>query len=277
LLEASFEVRPLTACIGAEIHGLDLRQDLPDATIAALESALLEHLVLFFRDQAISPAQQIAFSRHFGELLVHPFGPIHPEHPELIVLDQARPVGEGTDIWHSDTTYMPHPPLGSVLRALQVPVVGGDTCFANMVAAYDALSPAMQQALEGLRAVHDIAVPVERALRFGSSKLSVEEARAQWPPLSHPVVRTHPITGHKALYVNRNATTHIEDLPERENEWLHSFLCDHVRSPSFQCRFRWEPDSIAFWDNRASQHYAIPDYDERRIMHRTTLIGDRPY
>jgi taurine dioxygenase len=277
LLEASFEVRPLTACIGAEIHGLDLRQDLPDATIAALESALLEHLVLFFRDQAISPAQQIAFSRHFGELLVHPFGPIHPEHPELIVLDQARPVGEGTDIWQSDTTYMPHPPLGSVLRALQVPVVGGDTCFANMVAAYDALSPAMQQALEGLRAVHDIAVPVERALRFGSSKLSVEEARAQWPPLSHPVVRTHPITGHKALYVNRNATTHIEDLPERENEWLHSFLCDHVRSPSFQCRFRWEPDSIAFWDNRASQHYAIPDYDERRIMHRTTLIGDRPY
>jgi taurine dioxygenase len=277
LPEAGFELHPLTACIGAEVRGVDLRADLPDATVEALEAALLAHLVLFFRDQDISPKEQVAFSRRFGDLLEHPFGPIHSEHPEIIVLDQARPVGEGTDIWHSDTTYMPEPPMGSVLRAVQVPKVGGDTCFANMVAAYDALSSAMQETLEGLRAVHDIAVPVARALRFGSSKLSVEEARAQWPPLSHPVVRTHPVTGHKALYVNRNATTHIEGLSERENEWLHGFLCDHVRSPSFQCRFRWEPNSIAFWDNRASQHYAIPDYDERRIMYRTTLIGDRPF
>lgn len=276
MAEASFEIRPLTACIGAEIQGLDLRETLPDETIASLEEALLTHLVLFFRDQDITPEQHIAFSRRFGELLVHPFGPVHPEYPEIIVLDQQRPRGEGTDLWHSDTTYMPRPPLGSVLRAIELPEVGGDTCFASMVAAYDALSPAMQEALAGLRAVHDIAVPVARALRFGSSKLSVEEARAQWPPLTHPVVRTHPVTGKKALYVNRNATTHIEGLSERESEWLHSHLCDHVRSPTFQCRFRWAPHSIAFWDNRASQHYAIPDYDTRRVMHRTTLIGDRP-
>ena len=270
------EVRPLTACIGAEVRGVDLREELPEATIRALEAALLEHLVLFFRDQDLTPGEHVAFSRRFGELLVHPFGPIHPEHPEIIVLDQTRPVGEGTDIWHSDTTYMPEPPLGSVLRAVQVPEVGGDTCFASMVAAYEALSPAMREALDGLRAVHDIAVPVQRALRFGDSKLSVEEAREKWPPLSHPVVRTHPVTGRKALYVNRNATTHIEGLSERESEWLHAFLCDHVRAPRFQCRFRWAPHSIAFWDNRASQHYAIPDYHSRRIMHRTTLIGDTP-
>ena len=275
--ELGFEIRPLTACIGAEIRGLDLQQELTAPDVDALTAALLDYQVLFFREESITPVQQIEFSRHFGELLVHPFGPIHPEYPEIIVLDQVRPVGEGTDIWHADTTYMPEPPLGSVLRALQVPEVGGDTCFANMVAAYEALSPAMQEALEGLRAVHDIAVPVQRALHYGSSKLSVEEARSQYPPVTHPVVRTHPITGRKALYVNRNATTHIEGLSERENEWLHAFLCDHVRSPVFQCRFHWEPDSIAFWDNRASQHYAIPDYDEHRIMHRTTLIGDRPF
>ena len=276
MTEAQLDIRPLTAVIGAEVHGLDLREPLSDASSRALQQALLDHQVLFFRNQAITPSEHIAFSRRFGELLVHPFGPVHAEHPEIIVLDQVRPRGEGTDIWHADTTYMPQPPLGSVLRALEVPEVGGDTCFANMIAAYEALSPAMQEMLVGLRAVHYIAVPVERALRFGSSKLSVEEARKQWPPLSHPVVRTHPATGRKALYVNRNATTHIEGLSERESEWLHGYLCDHVRSPAFQCRFRWEKDSIAFWDNRASQHYAIPDYDSHRVMHRTTLIGDVP-
>ncbi|NRA09867.1 MAG: TauD/TfdA family dioxygenase [Myxococcales bacterium] len=270
-------VDPLTANIGAEVSGLDLREELSQEQVEQLEAALLEHLVLFFRDQAITPEQQIAFSARFGELLVHPFGPIHPDYPEIIVLDQVRPVGEGTDIWHADTTYLEEPPLGSVLRAVELPPVGGDTYFGNMFAAYEALSPEIQEMIGGLRAVHDIAVPLVRAEAYGDSKLSLAEARAQWPPTTHPVVRTHPVSGRKALYVNRNATTHIEGLSERENEWLLPLLCDQVRSPAFQCRFQWEKDSIAFWDNRGSQHYAVPDYDVRRMMHRTTLLGDRPY
>jgi taurine dioxygenase len=275
--DSKLRVAPLTACIGAEVHGVDLRGELSPGQIEALEGALLEHLVLFFRDQSITPEQQIAFSARFGELLVHPFGPIHPDYPEIIVLDQVRPVGEGTDIWHADTTYLEEPPLGSVLRAVELPPVGGDTYFGNMFAAYEALSPEIREMIGGLRAVHDIAVPLVRAEAYGDSKLSLAEARAQWPPTTHPVVRTHPVSGRKALYVTRNATTHIEGLSERENEWLLPLLCDQVRSPAFQCRFHWEQDSIAFWDNRGSQHYAVPDYDVRRVMHRTTLLGDRPY
>jgi taurine dioxygenase len=274
--DPGFELFPVTTVLGAEVSGIDLRDELPQSTIDALESALLEHGVLFFRNQPITPAQHVAFSARFGELLVHPFGHVHPENPEIVILDQVRPVGEGTDIWHCDTSYLPEPPMGSVLRPVELPTRGGDTCFASATAAFEALSPAMQEMIDGLQAVHDIAVPMERAIRYGDSRLSVEEARAEFPPFSHPVVRTHPVTGRKALFVTRNATTHIEGIPERESEWLLPFLCDHLRSPSFQCRFHWEPDSIVFWDNRATQHYAIPDYDERRIMHRTTLLGDRP-
>ena len=277
MADSKLRVDPLTANIGAEVSGLDLREELSQEQVEQLEGALLEHLVLFFRNQAITPEQQIAFSARFGELLVHPFGPIHPDYPEIIVLDQVRPVGEGTDIWHADTTYLEEPPLGSVLRAVELPPVGGDTYFGNMFAAYEALSPEIQEMIGSLRAVHDIAVPLVRAEAYGDSKLSLAEARAQWPPTTHPVVRTHPVSGRKALYVTRNATTHIEGLSERENEWLLPLLCDQVRSPAFQCRFQWEEDSIAFWDNRGSQHYAVPDYDVRRMMHRTTLLGDRPY
>ena len=275
--EAGFQIHPVTAVIGAEIRGLDLREELPQATIDALERAMLEYGVLFFRSQPLTPAQHVAFSARFGELLVHPFGHVHPEHPELVILDQVHPVGEGTDIWHCDTSYLPEPPLGSVLRPVQLPARGGDTCFASAEAAFEALSPALQEMCLELRAIHDIAVPMERAIRYGDSRLSVEEARKDFPPTSHPVVRTHPVTGRKALFVTRNATTHIEGIPERESEWLLPFLCDHLRSPRFQCRFHWEPDSVVFWDNRSTQHYAIPDYHERRIMHRTTLIGDKPF
>ena len=280
-LNAARRVRRLTvqrvsSAVGAEVSGIDLREDLPETTICALRDALVEFGVLFFRDQPITPTQQVAFSARFGELLVHPFGHVHPEHPELVILDQVRPVGEGTDIWHCDTSYLPEPPMGSVLRAIQLPASGGDTCFASAAAAYDALSPALQEMIGGLRAVHDIGVPMERALPYGDSRLSVEEAREKLPPVSHPIVYTHPVTGRKALFVTHNATTHIEGIPERESRWLLPFLCDQLNSPAVQCRFRWEPDSVVFWDNRSTQHYAIPDYHERRIMHRTTLCGSRP-
>jgi len=273
---ADFTLRPLTACIGAEISGIDLREDLPDRTIRALESALHEHLVLFFRKQAITLEQQIAFTRRFGELLVHPFGPAHPEHPEIIVLDQRAPKGEGADEWHADTTYIPEPPLGSVLRAVELPPVGGDTCFASMIAAYEALSPPIKQLVDGLHAYHDITGNLVRAAQAGKSSLSLQEALVQWPPVLHPVVRTHPRSGRKALYVYSVAVKRIEGLSEPESDALLRFLCEHINSPRFQVRFHWEPDSIAFWDNRSVQHLAIPDYQERRIMYRATLKGDVP-
>ena len=271
------EIRPLTSCIGAEIAGIDLRQDLPDSTIREIESALHQHLVLFFRKQPISLEQQIAFTRRFGELLVHPFGPSHPDHPEIIVLDQKAPKGEGADEWHADTTYIPEPPLGSVLRAVELPPLGGDTCFASMIAAYEALSPPIKQLVDGLRAVHDITGNLVRAAGAGKSSLSLQDALEKWPPVSHPVVRTHPKSGRKALYVYSVAVKRIEGLTERESDALLRFLCDHINSPQFQCRFRWEPDSIAFWDNRAVQHLAIPDYQERRVMYRASLRGDVPF
>jgi taurine dioxygenase len=165
-----------------------------------------------------------------------------------------------------------------VLKAVQLPSVGGDTCFANAVAAYEALSDSMQRFVDELRAVHDISKPMARAVRagiFDAAKLA--ELQKQWPPVEHPVARRHPITGRKALYVNGNSTTRIVGLSERENDLLLPFLNDHVRSPAFQCRFRWDTHSIAFWDNRTVQHYAVPDYNERRVMHRVTLSGDKPY
>lgn len=273
---SDLEIRPVTGVLGAEISGIDLREEQPRETIDRLRAALLEHLVLFFRDQPISVEQQIAFARRFGELSVHPFGPKHPDHPEIIVLDQVAPKDEGADAWHADTTYVAEPPLGSVLRAVKLPALGGDTCFASMFAAYEALSPPIRELIDDLRAVHDITGNVVRANRYGDSSLSLEEALAQWPPVSHPVVRTHPESGRKALYVYDVAVSQIEGLSERENAAILPLLCEHVRSPAFQCRFTWEPDSVIFWDNRAVQHLGVPDYHERRIMHRATLVGDAP-
>jgi taurine dioxygenase len=270
------EIRPLTAAIGAEVHGIDLREPLDAARLGALRGALGDHLVLFFRDQAISPAQHLAFARHFGSISVAPFGPKHPDFPEITVLDQVTPRGEGADSWHTDNTFMPEPPLGSILRAVKLPSLGGDTCFASMYAAYEALSPALQTLLSGMRAVHDLTRMLRKAIANGQSTASLARMQEQWPAIEHPVVRTNPETGRRALFVNGNFTVRIVGLTERENDALLPFLIDHVRSPEFQCRFRWQPGSIAFWDNRWVQHYAVADYGERRIMERVTIRGDRP-
>ena len=269
-------ILPVTPAIGAEVCGVDLREPLAPEAVATLERALLDHHVLFFRDQDLSPGQQIAFARHFGPIGIPPFVPRYGENPELIVLDQKSPKGEGADNWHSDNTFMREPPMGSILRAVLLPAHGGDTCFASMVAAYEALSPAIQRLISGLRAVHDITRPLQKGLAAGHTTASLEEMQKQWPPVDHPVVRTHPVTGRKALFVNGNSTTRILGLTERENDVLLAFLVDHVRSPEFQCRFRWEVDSLAFWDNRSTQHFAVPDYSERRVMHRVTIAGDEP-
>jgi taurine dioxygenase len=273
----TIEVRALTAEIGAEVEGVDLREPLDDATVEALKEALQRHLVLFFHDQDITGRQHLEFAKRFGTITVAPFGPKHPDHPEITVLDQQTPKGEGADNWHADNTFMPEPPMGSILRAVLLPSVGGDTCFASGYAAYEALSPAMQQFLDGMRAVHDISRMLRKAIANGQATEPFEQMQRQYPPFSHPVVRTNQVTGRKCLFINGNWTARIEGLTERENEALLPMLLDHVRSPEYQCRFRWREGSIAFWDNRWVQHYGVADYGGyRRIMQRVTIEGDRP-
>jgi taurine dioxygenase len=274
---ADISIVPTTAIIGAEIRGIDLAQPLEAAEIRAIEEALYEHLVLFFPDQKISPAEHIAFSKQFGEIQAAPFGPKHPDFPAITVLDQVNPSGQGADRWHTDNTYMPNPPMGSILRGVQLPSVGGDTCFASTIAAYEALSPEMQRFADGLRAEHDLTRTLSRAIRDGHSDALLSTMQREWPPTEHPVVRTHPKSGRKCLFVNGNFTTRITNLSEEESNTVLPFLIEHVRSPAFQCRFRWEEDALVFWDNRVVQHYGVPDYTERRIMHRVTLDGDRPF
>jgi len=265
---------PLTSAIGATIGGVDLSSDLDDTTIAALRQALLDHLVLFFRDQALTEEAHIRFAERFGPISVPAFRTDSTERPEIIVLDQLAPKGEGADSWHADNTYMTEPPMASILRAVSLPSLGGDTCFANMYAAYDALSPAMQDFLDGLSATHSIMVMVERTKHLGNAGL--RSAADEWPPVSHPVVRVHPETGRKLLNVNANWTVAIDQLTRTESDALLAFLFAHLRSPDLPCRFRWSEGSVAFWDNRVVQHYAVPDYIERRVMQRVTVAGDRP-
>jgi alpha-ketoglutarate-dependent taurine dioxygenase len=270
---SSIEITPVTAAIGGEVRGVDLREELSDVDVKVLRQGLLDHLVLFFRDQHITDEEQLAFALRFGPMHVSPLQTVHQDAPEIVVLNQVYPRGEGADEWHSDNTFLADPPMGSILRAVLLPAVGGDTCFASMYAAYEGLSPAMRAFVDGLRAVHDITNPLRKAIRDGHSTLDLGEMQRKCPPVEHNVVVTHPETGRKALFVNRNSTTHIVGLSDREQEAILPFLFDHVRSPEYQCRFHWEEGSIAFWDNRSVQHYAVADYHERRIVHRATIAG----
>lgn len=269
-------IQPVNPTIGAYVSGIDLKQPLARADRDAIETALLHHGVLFFRDQDVTPEEQIAFAREFGEIDIPPLLTKYSANPEMIVLDQVAPRGQGADEWHSDNTFAAEPPMGSILHAVKIPGLGGDTCFANMHAAYDALAAPLRRMCDELQAVHDITKPMRKAIAAGHTEQSLADIQAKWPPVVHPVVRTHPVTGRKALFVNGNSTTHIVGMSERESEAILRLLIDHVRDPLFQCRFGWDLHSIAFWDNRSVQHYAVPDYAERRIMNRVTLVGDRP-
>lgn len=266
-------VEPMTPTIGAEISGIDLSGALDDETIGEIRAALLAHKVIFFRDQDINRAQHIAFARRFGELEIHPATPA--DQPDREVLHIAYgPDSKGRENnWHSDVTWRAEPSLGSILRAVELPPVGGDTLFADMAAAFRGLSPAMQDWLRSLSAVHDIARVFAKRLRKDA-----EELHAKYPPQVHPVVRTHPETGEQAIYVNTAFTSHIQGLSSKESDWLLQHLYEQAALPEYQCRFRWRPGSIAFWDNRAAQHYAASDYFPAvRKMERVTIAGDRPF
>jgi taurine dioxygenase len=269
----TLDIRPLTPAIGAEIFGVDLAApDIADH-VPAIHAALLAHKVIFFRDQHISAAQHIAFARHFGALEIHLATPRTQEHQEILRIAHGPDSRGSENNWHSDVTWREAPSLGSILRAIEVPQVGGDTLFADMHLAFLSLSPEMQRFVRGLTAVHDIARVF--AGRLGASR---EDLHAKYPPQRHPVVRTHPETGAPTLFVNTGFTSHIEGLSAAESSHLLAQLYATAGNPELQCRFRWQPGSIAFWDNRATQHFAASDYfPARRVMERVTIAGCKPF
>ncbi len=278
---ANIEAVRMTSTIGAEIRGIDLAQPMDAPTLAALKDAMAAHKVLFFRDQDITPEQQVAFGKLWGELTVHPFVP-HLDHlPEVLVLDNDadNPVF-ATDVWHSDETFRVEPPMGSILRCVNIPPAGGDTLWCDMVAAYAGLSDKMQHFLSGLEAIHDFK-PFRRkfdALPTRERHARLAEMEEELPNPTHPVVRTHPVTGEKALFVNRQFTLAIKDMRADESNALLEFLYGQTLIPEYQVRFRWQPHSIAFWDNAPTQHYAANDYyPQRRTMYRVTVKGGRPF
>ncbi len=270
----TLQVKKLTPHIGAEISGVDLSRPLGNQQFQEVHDALMENQVIFFRDQHLTHDQHKAFGRLFGELAVHPASPNAPEgHPEILTIhaDEKSKHVAGEE-WHSDVSCDPEPPMGSILYLTEVPPEGGDTLFASMYAAYEKLSPPVRTLVEGLTAIHD-GEPVYRG-RFGWT-----DARGQaFPKAEHPVVRTHPVTGRKALFVNPNFTTAIKGVSRLESDALLQMLYRHCETPEFQCRFRWQPNSVAFWDNRCALHHAMWDYyPQRRHGFRVTIKGDRPF
>ncbi len=269
----SLRFDPLTPTIGAEVHGIDLGEAMTEAAFDALHEGWMRHQVLFFRDQPLDIEQLKALGRRFGELHVHPMGDVEG-HPGVYRIhadaNTKRFSGRG---WHSDVSCDEKPPSASILHLHTVPDVGGDTVFANMYAAYEALSPTLAGFLDGLEACHSGRAAYQGY--FGRSEETMRDGA--YPEAVHPVIRTHPVTGRKALYVNEGFTFHIVGLEPEESYALLEFLYRHIASPDFQCRFRWRENSIAMWDNRCVQHTAIPDYmPQIRSGHRITVVGDRP-
>ena len=273
--EAVYEtivVEAVSPVIGVEVAGVDMTKPIPARQVEDLTQALANHNVLFFRDQPeLTPEQQIVFSKNFGPLHLHPAAPLHQKYPELFVIhtDSDSTVNDGAD-WHTDVSSDEEPPLGTMLQLHRTPRSGGDTLFASMYAAYEALSPIMKEFLSQQTAIHD---PTRAYSRHADNIVGKVFSAAE-----HPVVRTHPVSGRQALYVNEVFTTRIRGMAEKESDALLEFLFRHMVRPEFQARFRWAPNAIAFWDNRSTQHIAMWDYwPEERYGHRVTVKGDRPF
>ena len=275
------QISPISGALGAEIGGVDVSRDLDPAVIGAIRQALLDHGVIFFRNQTIDVEQHKAFTRRFGEIFIHPNYKGVSADPEIVDIKRApgdkKIVGED---WHADTTMAAEPPMGAILYAIEVPPYGGDTLFANQYLAYEALSDGLKRTLEGLRAVHTdrmVAGPQAGMNAHRSTKVR-EDADWRETISLHPVVRTHPETGRKLLFVNRSYTVGFEGWTEAESKPLLDYLLEHGHRPEFTCRFRWENGSIAFWDNRSTKHLAVHDAGPfRRIMRRTQISGSAVY
>jgi taurine dioxygenase len=272
-----FEVNRLSPTIGGELLGVDLRQDLTSEVKDLIYEALLVYKVIFFRDQDLTTDQHIHFSKNFGDLEVHPFAPFKDGYPEVLKITHNEKSRGRENTWHSDVTWRKEPSLGSVLRMLEKPENGGDTLFSDMYAAYDDLTDEVKQKLEGAVAVHDFVGFRKRLIKEGKSPKEIEAFNEKFPMPEHPVFRTHPDTGKKVIYVNRAFTQYIKGWEENESKDMLDFLYSRASTPEYQCRFAWENNSIAFWDNRACQHYANSDYwPQIRRVERVTIIGDRP-
>jgi taurine dioxygenase len=276
--KAPFEIRPIAGALGAELHGVDLADDLSVATVQTIRQALLDHLVIFFRDQDLPPDRFLALARCFGRAIEYPFLKGIDGFPEIITVSKLpeETVNFG-GVWHSDTTYLSEPPMATLLIAREVPEAGGDTLFANQYLPYDRLS-------DGMRALLAQQTGVASSAKADSSRTREDRIRSDGSAearklliAEHPVVRTHPETGRRSLFVNRAHTVSFAGMTEEESAPLLEFLFNHQIRPEFTCRFRWEAGSLAIWDNRCAQHYAVNDYHgQRRVMHRITLAGDRP-
>jgi taurine dioxygenase len=271
-------IEPCGEVIGAEVRGIDLSAPLTDEARDEIRNALLEWKVLFFRDQNLTGPQQREFARAFGELEHHPFLPAG-DTSEVVRFekgdDLANPLGVGSENgWHTDVTWRVEPAMGAVLRAIEVPEQGGDTLWADMACAYDNLPPDVRERVDDMRALHSFI----HVFGYGMSKEKRERMLEQYPPAEHPVVRTHPETGRRTLYVNSFFTERIIGCDDDESEWLVDRLAQQAMHPEWQVRLKWEPGTVAFWDNRATQHYATSDYfPNRRVMERVAIKGDRPY
>lgn len=272
------DIIPVGGALGAEIRGLDLCRKLGEKELGSIRALLNEHQVVFFRDQDISPARQKALALSLGPLQTHPAYETIDGFPEITILESTPDKPTRIEAWHSDMTFREHPPMATVLRSVIVPPRGGDTLWSSMTAAYDALSSPMQRFLEGLSAVHDFAHGFKESLADPGGRERLADAVASNPPVRHPVIRTHPETGKKVIFVNSLFTTHIENLSPSESSAILDFLYEHIKTPEFTCRFQWRENSIAIWDNRSTQHKPINDYfPALRQLHRITVDGDRPY
>ncbi|MEL7208724.1 MAG: TauD/TfdA family dioxygenase [Actinomycetota bacterium] len=268
-----FDVRPLSATIGAELSGVDLAAELADEVVAEIRQALLDFKVIFFRDQPLTPEQHVAFARRFGELEVHPFIPGNPDVPELVRFEKSADVGGYENGWHHDVTWRAEPSFGAILHAVSVPATGGDTLFSDQYAAYEGLDDDVKAEIEDLVAVHDYAL----AFGFGLPPDEKAKMREEYPLVEHPVVARHAETGRRHLYVNRYFTSHIVGYEPEASVDLIDRLARQAETLEYQVRFRWEPDSVAFWDNRAVQHFAASDYwPDVRVMERASILGSRP-
>ena len=274
---SQIEVRPIAGTIGAEIHNVDVSQELDEATIGDIRKALLDHCVIFFRDQKLDAERHKAFTRRFGKIFIHPNYKGMQADAEIITITREpgdkKIVGEE---WHADTTMMPEPPMGAILYGVEVPPYGGDTLFANQAQAYEALSEGMKKMLAGVKAIHSdrkVAGPAANKNAFRATKVR-EDADWRETVSVHPVVVAHPETGRKQLFVNASYTVGFEGMTEEESKPLLDYLLDHGHRPEFTCRFRWDTGSIAFWDNRVCKHLAIHDAGPfRRVMRRTQVAG----
>ena len=273
-----FTVQPLACALGAELSGVDLTLELSPKIFRELRRLLVEYEVVFFRDQDISPAQHRSLAASFGPLQTHPAYNTVEGFPEITILESTAENPSKIEAWHSDMTFREHPPLGTVLRSKIIPAQGGDTLWASMTAAYDGLSTPMQKFLADLTAEHDFSYGFKESLAEPGGRDRLAQAVADNPPVIHPVIRTHPESGKKVIFVNSLFTTRILELNNGESEDVLKFLFEHVVTAEYSCRFRWAPNSIAIWDNRSTQHKPINDYfPAHRMLQRITIDGDIPY